>query len=115
MMEALWQTFLTALISGLAGWLIASIRAMAESQHRKEQENDKQLKALENGVRELLHDRIYQACSFFIARGYCSPEDRNNLEYLFRPYKERGGNGTGESLYHKCMDLPLMKEEKEAK
>ena len=60
-------------------------------------------------------EKGHQACSFFIAQGYCSPEDRNNLEYLFRPYKELGGNGTGESLYHKCMDLPLTKEEKEVK
>jgi hypothetical protein len=26
-------------------------------------------------------------------------EDRSNLEYLYKPYKALGGNGTGESLY----------------
>ena len=61
----------------------------------------------------LLHDRIYQACSFFIARGYCTPEDRSNLEYLYKPYKALGGNGTGESLYNKCLELPLTAEKKD--
>ena len=37
---------------------------------------------------------------------------RHNLECLFKPYSDLGGDGTAESLYHKCMDLPISLEEK---
>lgn len=55
----------------------------------------------------LLHDRLYQACNFYIKRGWCSTEDKRNLEHLFKPYNKLGGNGTAESLYKKCLDLPI--------
>ena len=83
--------------------IIAAITWMAKALHRKKTEYD----VLREGILALLHDRLYQACSFFIARGYCTVEDRNNLEYLYRPYKALGGNGTGESLYRKCLELPF--------
>ena len=37
-------------------------------------------------------------------------EDRSNLEYLYKPYKALGGNGTGESLYQRCLALPFEEE-----
>lgn len=61
---------------------------------------------IKQGVIALLHDRLYQACQFFLQRGYCNLDDRDNLEYMFRPYKALGGNGTGEELYNRCLALP---------
>ena len=61
--------------------------------------------AINAGVLALLHDRLYQACSFYLKRKYCTLEDRSNLEYMFRPYKALGGNGTGEDL-NRCLALP---------
>lgn len=87
--------------------IIAAITWMAKALHRKKNEYD----VLRQGIMALLHDRLYQACSYFIDRGYCTVEDRNNLEYLYIPYKTLGGNGAGESLYRKCMDLPFKPEE----
>ena len=52
-------------------------------------------------------------CSFFIARGWASLEDRENLEYLYRPYKALGGNGTGETLYHTVEKLPYQEQKEE--
>lgn len=52
---------------------------------------------------------------FFIVRGWCSPDDRSNLEYLYKPYKALGGNGTGESLYKKCLELPLTADRNKEK
>jgi hypothetical protein len=99
-----WIQELFALIIAVITWLWRALL-------RRKQENDE----IKEGMMALLHDRIYQACSFFIARGWCSPEDRSNLEYLYKPYKALGGNGTGESLYHKCMELPISADEKEVK
>lgn len=97
-----WVQELFALIIALITWLIKQVRC-----------KKKEYKVLNEAIMALLHDRLYQACSFFIGKGFCTLEDRQNLEYLYVPYKALGGNGTVESLYHKCMDLPLTKEDRE--
>lgn len=94
-----WVQELFALIIAIITWLWRALL-------RRKQENDE----IREGMMALLHDRIYQACSFFLKRGWCSLEDRSNLEYLYTPYKALGGNGTGESLYKKCLELPLTAE-----
>ena len=83
--------------------IIAVISWMGKALFRKKNEYE----ILRQGIMALLHDRLYQSCSYFIERGYCTVEDRHNLEYLFKPYKALGGNGTGEALYRKCMELPF--------
>ena len=90
-------------VQELFALIIAAITWIAKALRRKKTEYD----VLREGILALLHDRLYQACSFFLARGYCTVEDRNNLEYLYNPYKALGGNGTGESLYRKCLELPF--------
>ena len=99
-----WIQELFALILAVLTWLWRTLI-------RRKQENDE----IKDGMLALLHDRIYQACSFFIARGWCSPEDRSNLEYLYKPYKALGGNGTGESLYKNCLELPLTADRNKEK
>lgn len=94
-----WVQEALACISAGLGLLYGRIRKW-----RQEQELIKQ------GVIALLHDRLYQACQFFLQRGYCNLDDRDNLEYMFRPYKALGGNGTGEELYNRCLALPYGPE-----
>lgn len=90
-------------VQELFALIIAAITWMVRAIHKKKDEYD----VLREGILALLHDRLYQSCSIFIERGYCTIEDRNNLEYLYTPYKALGGNGTGESLYNKCLELPI--------
>lgn len=80
-----------------------------EKQSKQKQEQE----LLRQGVIALLHDRLYQVCKTFIRRGYCSVDDRDNLEYMFKPYKALGGNGTGEELYNRCLALPYGPEGRE--
>ena len=54
-----------------------------------------------------------EACQFYISRGYCTVGDRDNLEYMFKPYKALGGNGTGEELYNRCLALEYGPAERE--
>lgn len=68
---------------------------------------------LKEAILALLHDRLYASCSFFLERGYCSLLDRNNLEYLYEPYKSLGGDGTGEQLYKKVLELPYEAKKEE--
>ena len=95
-----WVQELFALVIAVLTWCV----------HKLERKKD-EYEQLQEGILALLHDRLYQACSFFIARGWAALEDRNNLEYLYRPYKALGGNGTGEDLYQAVLRLPYKKEE----
>lgn len=91
-----WVEELFAIIIAVMTWLVKQMRA-----------KKKEYGTINQAIMALLHDRLYKACSFLIEKGYCTLEDRQNLEYLYAPYKALGGNGTVESLYHKCMELPL--------
>lgn len=47
----------------------------------------------------LLHDRIYDLSQHYISRGYVTVEEYDNLNYLWEPYNDLGGNGTGKKLF----------------
>lgn len=98
-------------------WLFGLISVLLSGAYHK---LSKQLKsertrtnAINAGVLAILHDRLYQACTFYLKRKYCTLEDRDNLEYMFKPYKALGGNGTGEDLYNRCLALPYEPRESE--
>ena len=63
---------------------------------------------LHEGVLALLHDRLYQACQYYIYQGFITVPDLDNLEYLYSSYYGLGGNGTGTELYNRCKVLPLQ-------
>ena len=70
----------------------------------------KKNKAIEDGVVALLHDRLYQACNHFIAKGYIDTSGLKNLEYLYKAYHALGGNGTGTELYNRAKALPIKED-----
>ena len=101
-----WIEWLFAAISGA---LFAAYRGLSKRLKTEVVKNQ----AINAAVLALLHDRLYQACTFYLKRKYCTLEDRDNLEYMFRPYKALGGNGTGEDLYNRCLALPYEPAEQE--
>ena len=71
----------------------------------------KRQKAIENGVKALLRDRIIQSCNNYRDKGYCPLYVRDNINNLFKEYKELGGNGTVEALINETKELPWEKPE----
>lgn len=61
----------------------------------------------------LLHNEIYILCKRYILRGYVMVEELNNLEYLYNPYIELGGNGTAKRLMEEVYKLPLKETKHE--
>lgn len=66
-----------------------------------------QIKALKNGMKALLHDRIVQKCEYHLEKGYITPSELDELDYLNEPYKGLKGNGTAKVLIHKAHQLPI--------
>lgn len=64
-------------------------------------------KAIKNGLLAILHDRLYQACTHYIEKGYIDLPGLKNIEYLYKSYHALGGNGTGTELYTRAKALPI--------
>ncbi len=62
-------------------------------------------------LKGLGHDRICFLGERYVARGYITKDEYENLhDYLFIPYKKLGGNGTAEKVMKEVDKLPLEKE-----
>ena len=54
------------------------------------------------------HDRILALCSEYIARGYVTRTEYENLDkYLYKPYIDLGGNGTVQHMKAQVDKLPI--------
>ena len=65
-------------------------------------------------TREMLiglgHDRIIYLSICYIEQGWISQDEYENLtDYLYRPYKKMGGNGTANRLMQEIDKLPIRK------
>lgn len=61
----------------------------------------------------LLHVRIYEDCRQILSKGYMTMDDYENIQFLYKPYRELGGNGTCEKLYEEVNDLGITTEKGE--
>ena len=60
------------------------------------------------------HDRIMYLGNTYIARGYITSEEYENLvDYLYRPYELMGGNGSAKRVIEEVKKLPRNKPDKE--
>lgn len=63
------------------------------------QRKDRKDGAVARMLKGLGHDRICSLATFYIARGSITMEEYESLhEYLYKPYKELGGDGTADRL-----------------
>lgn len=85
------------------GLLATGLLALYKKLTKYEQER----KAVKDGLLAILHDRLYQACTFYIAQGFIDSAGLKNLEYLYTSYHALGGNGTGTELYNRACALPI--------
>lgn len=54
------------------------------------------------------HDRIMYLGNSYMARGYITSEEYENLvDYLYRPYELMGGNGSAKRVIDEVKKLPL--------
>lgn len=58
----------------------------------------------------LAHDRIVSLGMTYIDRGWISQDEYENLnEYLYKPYKKMGGNGSAKRIMKEIDTLPIHK------
>ena len=101
----------SGIISGLVGVLIAvflkrplekRVGENEEASARMEAQN----KATMLGVQALLRDRLLQAFNHYLARGWISAGDRDNIENMYTQYETLGPNGIMEVKHQEFIHLP---------
>ena len=70
--------------------------------------DEKKNNPLVNIMRGIGHDRIVFLAKQYIERGSITDDEYKNLhDYLYKPYKEMGGNGTAEKVMKEIEKLPI--------
>lgn len=55
----------------------------------------------------LLHEQLTEKCEIYLKDKWISLQDYEDLrKYIYDPYRDLGGNGTGEDLFKKVGNLP---------
>ena len=56
----------------------------------------------------LAHDRITHLGMAYLARGYITQDEYENLnDYLYQPYEKMGGNGSAKRIMEEVRKLPI--------
>ena len=67
--------------------------------------------ALEKMILGLGHAEIFRVTEKYIHREGITADELEDLDkYLYKPYAELGGNGTGKEMYERYINLPLKGE-----
>ena len=57
------------------------------------------------------HAEIFRLAEHYIRREGITTDELEDLDkYLYKPYKDMGGNGTAQTLVEKCRELPIISQ-----
>ena len=68
----------------------------------------KQNRAIRDGLRAILRDRLLLAFRYHAAKGYADSDDRQNFENMYVQYHALGGNGVVQGVVEQVMRLPAI-------
>ena len=103
----------SGIISGLVGVLIAVFLKRPLEKRVTESEAasarvEAQNAATMLGVQALLRDRLLQAFSHYLARGWIGADDRANIDNMYVQYEALGENNVISDIYNQVRALPSI-------
>ena len=106
----------SGIISGVVGVLIAVFLKRPLERRVQENENanarvEAQNKATMLGVQALLRDRLLQAFNHYLARGYITAGERDNIDNMYVQYEALGENNVISDIYNQVRALPSIEPE----
>jgi hypothetical protein len=103
----------SGIVSGLVGVLIAvflkrplekRVKDSEEANRRVEEQNS----ATMLGVQALLRDRLLQAFNHYLARGWITAGERDNVDNMYTQYEKLGPNNVISDIYDQVRALPSI-------
>jgi hypothetical protein len=106
----------SGIVSGVVGVLIAVFlkRPLERRVTENEEANarvESQNKATMLGVQALLRDRLLQAFNHYLARGYITAGERDNVDNMYVQYEALGPNNVISDIYNQVRALPSIPPE----
>ncbi len=109
------KAFLTAFLGAVAGGLATYLLTLPKRQKENQEQLNVRIATIEEGVKSLLRSEIqaqYQKiCN--PNRKYAKPYEKHNVAYLYKSYKDMGGNSYVSELFEQIMHKPIEPEIKE--
>ena len=102
------QTIISSLTS--SGFVALVIFLITRWDKKKEAERTKD-SAESRMLLGLGHDKIVYLTDKYVRRGAISLKEKRNLEFLYKPYAELGGNGDCKVGYDACQHLPVVSDD----
>lgn len=87
-------------LTSVASWALGRAKA-------KREKDDKQIKAMSDGIQCLLRAEIIRANEKYTKQGYCPIYAKESLKVAYSSYHALGGNDVATSLFKECCDLPV--------
>ena len=103
----------SGIVSGAVGVLIAVFLKRPLEKRVKESEDasarvEAQNKATQLGVQALLRDRLLQAFTHYLARGWIGAGERDNIDNMYVQYEALGENNVISDIYNQVRALPSI-------
>ena len=105
-MESIILTAISTILGFISSFLV-NVLLMKYKQDKKREEQEKvDEKLLRDADRHLLRRALKEDHDFYMHQGYCSIDDKEEVEHTYQTYHGLGGNGLGTSLRNDIMALP---------
>lgn len=103
----------SGIISGIVGVLIAvflkrPLEKRVSDSEKASARVEAQNKATQLGVQALLRDRLLQAFEHYLARGWISAGERDNVDNMYHQYEALGENNVISDIYNQVRALPSI-------
>ena len=105
------QIVFTALISAISSSGVMSLVIfLIQRRDRKKDEEKAKNSATSRMIIGLGHDKIVSLTDKYVRRGAITLKEKRNLQCLYEPYRDLGGNGDCKIGYDACEKLPVISD-----
>lgn len=107
-----WQHILQYWVEYLCGLIALAFGFLSKMLWSRFNIIKKENDGIKHGVKALLHNEIIKMGRDLIDKGYCSPEEFEEFDYLYHPYhNDLAGNGSAERMRNQVIGLPQTPEQ----
>lgn len=102
----------TALVSALtSSGVMSLVIYLLQRRDRIKERESANTTAQSRMLLGLGHDKIIYLTDKFVSRGAITLKEKRNLDFLYKPYADLGGNGDCLIGYDACQKLPVVSED----
>ncbi|MCD8028790.1 MAG: hypothetical protein LUF02_09090 [Erysipelotrichaceae bacterium] len=107
------MNILSMILTPLFTFVVGSLCTYIVGLRQNKKKTEERLQKIENAEKAILHQTILKKCNLILMIGNVTPEEIDELEYLYQPYQAIGGNHRAGVAYEKVLELPRIKNRNE--